>query len=81
MNSSRPFPRITYEADKMGGQPCIRGLRIPVATVLRCLSSKMSREEILSDYPRLEDADIDAALEYATALAEDRVVPLRPTGS
>ncbi|MBX3389072.1 MAG: DUF433 domain-containing protein [Phycisphaeraceae bacterium] len=73
--------RVTFEPDKMGGQACIRGLRLPVATVLRCFASGMSREEILSDYPKLEEADLDAALDYAADLAEDRVTTLRPTGS
>lgn len=74
-------PRITFEPDKMGGKPCIRGMRIAVATIIRCLASGMSREEILSDYPDLEQADIEAALEYAAALADGQVISLRPTGS
>ena len=73
--------RITFEPDKMGGKACIRGMRIPVATIIRCLASGMSHREILEDYPDLEEADITAALAYAAMLTEDRVIPLRPTGS
>ena len=43
--------RITFDAAKMGGQACIRGLRIPVATVVRCVASGMSNQEILDAYP------------------------------
>ena len=56
--------RITFDPNKMNGQACIRGLRITVATVLRCLASEMSVEEILVDYPDLEREDIGQALQY-----------------
>ena len=75
------FDRITFDANKMGGQACIRGLRIPVATVVRCVASGMSTSEILEAYPDLEPEDITQALQYAADLAEDRVIPLKPTGS
>lgn len=45
------FPRITVEADKMGGQPCIRGLRIPVATVVAMIADGMTVDEILTTFP------------------------------
>ena len=70
------FPRITFDPNQMNGQACIRGLRIPVATVVRCLASGMSADEILSDYPDLEREDIAEALRYAAFLAEDRVLPV-----
>ncbi len=70
------FERITFDPGKMGGQACIRGLRIPVATVVRCVASGMSRAEILEAYPELEEEDIAEALRYAASLAEDRIVPL-----
>lgn len=73
--------RITFDPARMGGQACIRGTRIPVSVVVRCFASGMSREEILGAYPDLEAEDLVAALEYAALLAEDRVVPMRPTGS
>lgn len=56
--------RITVESGKMGGAPCIRGLRIPVATVLASLDAGMSREEVLADHPDLESEDITAALNW-----------------
>jgi len=56
---------ITVEADKRGGQPCIRGLRITVYDVLSYLASGMSEEEIISDFPDLTHDDILACLAYA----------------
>ncbi|MDQ6727833.1 MAG: DUF433 domain-containing protein [Actinomycetota bacterium] len=71
------FERITVEPDKMGGVPCIRGLRIPVATVVGMLAEGMTDEEILADYPDLEAGDIRAALEYAAEALRERELPLR----
>lgn len=73
--------RITFDVAKMGGQACIRGLRIPVATVVRCVASGMSSQEILEAHPDLEPEDIAEALQYAASLTEDRVIPLAQTGS
>ncbi len=73
--------RITFDAGKMGGRACIRGLRIAVATVVRCVASGMSSEEILEAYPDLEQEDIAEALQYAASLTEDRIIPLVQTGS
>lgn len=56
---------ITIDPNQMGGVPCIRGLRIPVATVVAMVTDGMTREEILRAYPDLEPEDITAALEYA----------------
>ncbi len=71
------FERITVEPDKMGGVPCIRGLRIPVATVVGMLAEGMTAEEILADYPDLEAGDIQEALEYAAEAVRERELPLR----
>ena len=60
-----PSDRITMDPRVCGGRPCIRGLRIRVKDVLDLLAGGASREEILEDYPYLEDADITAVLEYA----------------
>ncbi len=57
--------RITVDPDECGGRPCPRGLRIRVKDVLDLLAAGASREQILADYPLLEDADITAALECA----------------
>jgi len=71
MNLER-LNRITIEADKCGGRPCIRGQRICVTDVLELLGAGASIEEILADYPFLEREDILAALDYA-AYQTDRV--------
>ena len=67
--------RITFDPAVLAGQACVRGLRLPVATIVRCVASGMTRHEILRDYPDLEDADITAALEYAAALTEGQIIP------
>lgn len=71
------FDRITVEPDKMGGVPCIRGLRIPVATVVGMVAEGMSVEEILADYPDLEADDVRQALQYAAEAVRERELPLR----
>lgn len=60
--------RITIDPDMRGGKPCIRGMRITVYDVLGYLASGMSHEEILSDFPYLEDEDIRASLAFAADL-------------
>jgi uncharacterized protein (DUF433 family) len=57
--------RITVEIDKCGGKPCIRNMRIRVKDVLDMLASGMTHQEILEDYPYLEEQDIRAVLMYA----------------
>ena len=57
--------RITIEAGKRGGKPCIRGMRITVYEILDYLASGMSIEEILEDFPSLEREDILACLNFA----------------
>jgi len=71
------FERITVEPEKMGGVPCIRRLRIPVATVVGMVAEGMTAEEILADYPDLEAGDIREALEYAAEAVRERELPLR----
>lgn len=56
--------RITTNPEQCGGRPCIRGLRIRVADVLKLLAAGESAEEILAEYPYLEAPDIDACLQY-----------------
>jgi uncharacterized protein (DUF433 family) len=70
------FTRITFEPDKMGGMPCIRGLRIPVATVVGMVANGMSEKEILDAYPDLEANDIREALLYAAEAVKERQIPL-----
>ena len=57
--------RITLESGKRGGRPCIRGLRITVYDVLSMLSNGMSAQDILEDFPELEEEDITAVLMFA----------------
>lgn len=66
--------RITVEADKCGGRPCIRGQRIRVTDILELLANGASFEEILDDYPFLEREDIYAAIEYAAHQADHTVL-------
>lgn len=73
------FTRITVEANKMGGMPCIRGLRIPVATVVGMLADGMGEEEILQALPDLEPEDIRQALCYAAEAVRERELPLVST--
>ena len=70
------FDRITAEQDKMGGVPCIRGLRIPVATVVGMIADGMSEVEVLDAYPDLEPDDIKQSLRFAAYLAKEREVQL-----
>jgi uncharacterized protein (DUF433 family) len=70
------FIRITVDANQMDGVPCLRGLRIPVATVVGLVADGMSEVEILSAYPDLEREDIREALRYAAAAVRERELPL-----
>jgi uncharacterized protein (DUF433 family) len=72
-----PYPRITIEPGKMGGQPCIRGLRIPVATVVAMVADGMTTAEILIDLPELEAEDVAEALRFAAESVRERELPLR----
>ncbi len=70
------FERITVRPDQMGGQPCIRGLRIPVATVVGMVADGMNYQEILEAYPDLEMEDIMEALRFAAEAVRERELPL-----
>ena len=72
------FDRITMDPEKCFGKPCVRGLRMPVASILAYLSGGMSIEEMLKEWPELEREDIYQALGFAAALMEEKVVPLEP---
>jgi len=71
------FTRITVRADPMGGVPCIRGLRIPVATVVGMIAEGMTAEEVLDAYPDLELADVQEALHYAAEAVRERAAARR----
>lgn len=71
------YPRITIDADQMGGMPCIRGLRIPVATIVGVVAEGMTFAEILAQYPDLESEDVREALLYAAEAVRERELSLR----
>ena len=73
MNPNR-LDRITIESGKCGGRPCIRGQRIRVTDILGLLSAGASHQEILEDYPFLEETDILAALEYAAVQTDHAIL-------
>jgi uncharacterized protein (DUF433 family) len=64
----------------MGGVPCIRGTRIPVAMVGAMVAEEMGFDEMLAEFPQLTLADIQESLRYAAAAVDVREIPLRPTG-
>jgi uncharacterized protein (DUF433 family) len=75
------FNRITLDPDKCFGKPCIRGLRMPVASILSYLASGMTIDEILHEWPELERENVQQALAYASWAMEERVVSLEPAGT
>ncbi|MGK2922907.1 MAG: DUF433 domain-containing protein [Methyloceanibacter sp.] len=70
------FARITVDPAQMGGVPCIRGQRIPVATVVGLVAEGMTEAEILGAYPDLERQDIREALQFAAEAVGERELPL-----
>ena len=66
------FSRIIVDPEQMGGVPCVRGLRIPVATVVEMVAEGMAEKEILRAYPDLEPEDIREALRYAAVAVRER---------
>ena len=70
------FTRITVDSKRMGGVPCIRNFRIPVATVVDSVADGMSEAEILQAYPDLEAEDIKEALRFAAEAVRERELPL-----
>jgi len=72
------FERITVNPAQMGGVPCIRGLRIPVATVVDMVANGMTPGEILGAYPDLDEADVREALRFAAEAVRERELPLLP---
>ncbi len=73
----RGFDRITVEAGKLDGKPCIRGMRLSVQRVLEILADNPGWDDLRADYPELESEDIQQALAFAAAtLANERLVPV-----
>lgn len=71
------FSRITVDPQLMGGIPCIRGLRVPVATVVAMVAEGLTVEQVLADLPDLEPEDISEALRYAAETVRERELPHR----
>ena len=74
------FARITVRPDQMGGVPCVRGLRIPVATVVGMIADGMSETEVVTAYPDLEVEDVREAIRYAAEAVRERELPLVASG-
>ena len=70
------FERITIDADQMGGVPCIRSLRIPVATVVGLVAQGLTEARIVAEYPDLEVEDVLQALSFAAAAVDERQLPV-----
>ncbi len=70
------FERITVDPAVMGGAPCIRGLRIPVATVVAMVADGMTTAEIVEDLPDLAPDDVAEALRFAAETVRERELPL-----
>lgn len=70
------FERITIDPEKMGGVSCIRGLRIPVGTVVSLVAAGMTDDAILEAYPDLEREDIREALRFAAEAVREQALPL-----
>ncbi|ATO13158.1 DUF433 domain-containing protein [Micromonospora sp. WMMA1998] len=66
------FPRITVDPDVMGGAPCVRQSRVPVATLLAMMAEGMSVTDILTDLPFLDEEDMAEVLNYAADAVRDR---------
>lgn len=73
------FTRIAADHRIMAGVPCIRGTRIPVATIIGMIAEAMTPAEILADYPQLTEADIRQALQFAAAAVDQAMLPLPAT--
>ena len=71
------FDRITFDPAIMGGRACIRGMRIPVSVIVGQLANGASVEQVLADFPDLEEQDVRQALKYAAWLTTEEVRPIR----
>jgi uncharacterized protein (DUF433 family) len=70
------FDRITIDPAVMTGKPCIRGMRVTVGMIVEALAAGRTVEELLADFPYLEDPDIRQALGFAASLAQGHDIPL-----
>lgn len=72
------FDRITFNPNMMGGRACIRGMRITVSLIMNLVANGMTAEEMIAEYPYLEEEDIRQAIQYAAWLADESVHVLEP---
>ena len=71
-----PLTRITIDPEVMGGKPCIRGMRVTVGTIVGLVATGKTVENILAEYPYLEQEDVMEALSYAAWRAEEREISM-----
>ncbi|MFI5404065.1 MAG: DUF433 domain-containing protein [Planctomycetota bacterium] len=74
MERAELLQRITVSPDVCFGKPCIRGHRIWVSLILDLLAAGESIDEILKDYPGLEEADIRACIAYGAEMSRERYI-------
>ncbi|NCO68194.1 MAG: hypothetical protein COY75_09535 [Nitrospirae bacterium CG_4_10_14_0_8_um_filter_41_23] len=67
------FKRITFNSNIMGGQACVRGMRIPVSLIVNLVANGMATDKIIKEYPDLEPEDIKEALQYASWLTKEEL--------
>ena len=70
------YDRITVNPNQMSGEPCIRNLRIPIATIITMIAQGITPDKILEYYPDLEKDDITEALNFAAETVRERELPL-----
>jgi uncharacterized protein (DUF433 family) len=70
------FQRITMDPEVMGGKPCIRGMRVTVGMIVEALAAGRTNEQLLADFPYLDEADIREALAFAANLAQGHDIPV-----
>jgi uncharacterized protein (DUF433 family) len=80
MDAARNVPgydRITIDPNQMNGQPCVRAMRLTVRRVLEAIATYPDRQELLREYPELQEEDIKQVLEFAAANLSDEALDLR----
>ena len=74
MNLFHKLDRITFSSDILGGQACIRDIRVPVSLIVNMIANGATFSDVLADYEYLEEEDIKQALKYASWTASDQVL-------
>ncbi|MGD0049280.1 MAG: DUF433 domain-containing protein [Bryobacteraceae bacterium] len=70
------FDRITMDPEVMGGKPCIRGMRVTVGMLVEAMAAGRTIDQLLADYPYVEEPDIREALAFAAHLAQGHEIRL-----